>query len=101
MQKFGFDTAANEPVISLPKNIAKRGRIEGRNKKHRYFYDYDTHGVHLYQIVRKMRGIMTLLQQKAIMYLSSCYINQIPAVLQWQPPRFVLNSKVDRMFFLV
>ena len=58
-----------------------------------YFYDYQTHGVHLYQIVRKMRGIMTLLQQKAIMYLSSCYINQIPAVLQWQPPRFVLNSE--------
>ena len=64
-----------------------------------YFYDYQTHGVHLYQIVRKMRGIMTLLQQKAIMYLSSCYINSIPAVLQWQPPRFVLNYKVDRMFF--
>ena len=32
-----------------------------------------------------MRGIMTLLQQKAIMYLSSCYINSLPAVLQWQP----------------
>ena len=23
-----------------------------------YFYDYQTHGVHLYQIVRKMRGPM-------------------------------------------
>ena len=63
-----------------------------------YFYDYQTHGVHLYQIVRKMRGIMTLLQQKAIMYLSSCYINSLPAVLQWQPQT---GRKVAIIGFLV
>ena len=63
-----------------------------------YFYDYQTHGVHLYQIVRKMRGIMTLLQQKGIMYLSSCYINSLPAVLQWQPQT---GRKVAIIGFLV
>ena len=63
-----------------------------------YFYDYQTHGVHLYQINRKMRGIMTLLQQKGIMYLSSCYINSLPAVLQWQPQT---GRKVAIIGFLV
>ena len=51
-------------------------------------------------MVRKMRGIMTLLQQKAIMYLSSCYINSLPAVLQWQPQtgrKVAIRREPDRI----
>ena len=73
---FGYFTFRKRSRIRLPgKDYVERLCHANQDA---YFYDYQTHSAELYDLLNHARGIPTMLQMKAVMYLSSCYLNKVP-----------------------
>ena len=78
---FGYFTFRKRSRIRLPgKDYFERLCHANQDA---YFYDYQTHSAELYDLLNHARGIPTMLQMKAVMYLSSCYLNKVPGILHW------------------